>query len=168
MLTSSRWELSTLIIITRNENLLNFLNLSVSAWFPRRLNWFNILMHDVLINMIWKLIQLGEKESRYPNFPPTPPLKWFSFCHFMIKIANRWLDKSFILIILLLFFKQSQMDDKDRTIRIQQNMLEQYEKDKIKVVESNAPLQDVNVVETATSATQTERVSLISKFFLCL
>lgn len=103
MLTSSRWELSTLIIITRNENLLNFLNLSVSAWFPRRLNWFNILMHDVLINMIWKLIQLGEKESRYPNFPPTPPLKWFSFCHFMIKIANRWLDKSFILIILLFF-----------------------------------------------------------------
>lgn len=52
------------------------------------------------------------------------------------------------------------MDDKDRTIRIQQNMLEIYEKEKSKVVESNASSQDVNIVETATCATQTERVSL--------
>ena len=62
----------------------------------------------------------------------------------------------------LCYFKQSQMDDKDRTIRIQQNMLEKYEKEKSKAVESSATLQDiVNIVETATCATQTERVSFV-------
>lgn len=52
------------------------------------------------------------------------------------------------------------MDDKDRTIRIQQNMLELYEKEKSKIVDSNltSPL-DAKSIETANCATQTERVS---------
>lgn len=51
------------------------------------------------------------------------------------------------------------MDDKDRTIRIQQNMLEQYEKEKSKIVDSNLLSPDAKNIETATCATQTERVS---------
>ena len=52
------------------------------------------------------------------------------------------------------------MDDKDRTIRIQQGMLEDYEK-KNKTVESNvtSPTADGQSIETVTCATQTERVS---------
>lgn len=53
------------------------------------------------------------------------------------------------------------MDDKDRTIRIQQNMLEQYEKNKTKNVESNLMSPDLKNIETSTCATQTERVSFI-------
>jgi hypothetical protein len=53
---------------------------------------------------------------------------------------------------------QSQMDDKDRTIRIQQNKLEQYEKEKSKSADLS-PVQDAKNIETATSATQTDRVS---------
>jgi hypothetical protein len=52
------------------------------------------------------------------------------------------------------------MDDKDRTIRIQQSMLELYEKEKSKIVESNLPSAlDAKSIETANSATQTDRVS---------
>lgn len=50
------------------------------------------------------------------------------------------------------------MDDKDRTIRIQQNKLEQLE-EKAKVVDLNLPSPEARNIETATSATQTERVS---------
>lgn len=64
----------------------------------------------------------------------------------------------------LIFHLQSQMDDKDRTIRIQQNKLEQYEIDKTKIVDLNLLAQDAKNIETANSATQTERVSL--SFFL--
>lgn len=53
------------------------------------------------------------------------------------------------------------MDDKDRTIRIQQNMLEQYEKEKNKPAEAIAIAIDAKSIETSTCATQTERVSLI-------
>lgn len=53
------------------------------------------------------------------------------------------------------------MDDKDRTIRIQQNMLELYEKEKLKVVDtSSAAAFDPKSIETANCATQTDRVSL--------
>ena len=52
------------------------------------------------------------------------------------------------------------MDDKDRTIRIQQSMLELYEKEKSKIVELNSPTFDAKSIETANSATQTDRVSL--------
>ncbi|CRL00118.1 CLUMA_CG013398, isoform B [Clunio marinus] len=57
-------------------------------------------------------------------------------------------------------FLQSQMDDKDRTIRIQQNKLEEYEKEKSK--DANLMTEGVNVIETATCATQTERLRPIS------
>lgn len=53
------------------------------------------------------------------------------------------------------------MDDKDRTIRIQQNKLEQYEKEKNKPVELMVT-SDAKSIETTTCATQTERVSLKS------
>lgn len=51
------------------------------------------------------------------------------------------------------------MDDKDRTIRIQQNKLEQFENEKVKVVDLTLPSPEARNIETATSATQTERVS---------
>ena len=61
---------------------------------------------------------------------------------------------------LIFFIPQSQMDDKDRTIRIQQSMLELYEKEKSKIVEPNSPTGfDAKSIETANSATQTDRVS---------
>lgn len=51
------------------------------------------------------------------------------------------------------------MDDKDRTIRIQQNMLELYEKEKSKNVDSNSSF-DAKTTETANTATQTDRVRM--------
>lgn len=51
------------------------------------------------------------------------------------------------------------MDDKDRTIRIQQNMLEQHEKDKNKPADLITAAFDAKSIETTTCATQTERVS---------
>lgn len=64
--------------------------------------------------------------------------------------------------------KQSQMDDKDRTIRIQQSMIDLFEKEKSKIAESNMlPAFDAKSIETANCATQTDRVSLrlIEKVF---
>jgi hypothetical protein len=55
------------------------------------------------------------------------------------------------------------MDDKDRTIRIQQNMLQQYEKEKSKSADLS-PVQEAKNIEMATCATQTDRVSLIDSF----
>lgn len=57
------------------------------------------------------------------------------------------------------------MDDKDRTIRIQQNMLELYEKEKSKNVDSNSAF-DAKTTETANSATQTDRVKMKVKKIL--
>lgn len=51
------------------------------------------------------------------------------------------------------------MDDKDRTIRIQQNLLENYEKEKSKTSDTNLLAIDAKSIETSTCATQTERVS---------
>lgn len=52
------------------------------------------------------------------------------------------------------------MDDKDRTIKIQQNKIEQYEKEKSKVMETNVmQAEAAKYVETTNCATQTERVS---------
>jgi len=53
------------------------------------------------------------------------------------------------------------MDDKDRTIRIQQNKLEQYEKEKQQDTNLMAQQQqqEAKNIEMANSATQTERVS---------
>lgn len=59
--------------------------------------------------------------------------------------------------------QQSQMDDKDRTIRIQQNMLEQYEKEKNKPTDLITVASDAKSIETTTCATQTERVSSTSE-----
>lgn len=52
------------------------------------------------------------------------------------------------------------MDDKDRTIRIQQSLIENFEKEKCKtVVDTNLSAHDLKNTETANCATQTERVS---------
>lgn len=53
------------------------------------------------------------------------------------------------------------MEDKDRTIKIQQGMLETSEKEKIKLMEQSETTQlqsDIKSIETTNSATQTERV----------
>lgn len=58
-------------------------------------------------------------------------------------------------------FIQSQMADKDRTIKIQQNMLEQLENEKAKLMETSklpSPVQP-EIKDVVNSATQTERVS---------
>lgn len=55
------------------------------------------------------------------------------------------------------------MDDKDRTIRIQQNMLEGFEKEKNKTMDTILLAQDAKSIETASCATQTERVSFKRK-----
>lgn len=56
------------------------------------------------------------------------------------------------------------MEDKDRTIKIQQGMLETSEKEKTKLMEQSETTQlqsDIKSIETTNSATQTERVRLI-------
>lgn len=53
------------------------------------------------------------------------------------------------------------MDDKDRTIKIQQGMLETSEKEKTKLMEQSETTElqsDNKSIETTNSATQTERV----------
>ena len=57
------------------------------------------------------------------------------------------------------------MDDKDRTIKIQQGMLETSEKEKTKLMEQSETTQlqsDIKSIETTNSATQTERVRHLS------
>lgn len=67
------------------------------------------------------------------------------------------------------FFVQSQIDTKDRLIKKQQTKLEEFEKEKMKSLETDANAQDSrNVVETANSATQTERVCINSIAIYCL
>lgn len=56
------------------------------------------------------------------------------------------------------------MDDKDRTIRQQQNRLEQFEKDKINA-NSIANDSTRNIIETTNCATQTERVNFLSTIY---
>lgn len=53
------------------------------------------------------------------------------------------------------------MADKDRTIKIQQNLLEQLENDKVKLLEASKLPAHVQheTKDVANSATQTERVS---------
>lgn len=56
------------------------------------------------------------------------------------------------------------MEDKDRTIKIQQGMLETSEKEKTKLMEQSETTQlqsDIRSIETTNSATQTERVRYI-------
>lgn len=55
------------------------------------------------------------------------------------------------------------MNDKDRTIRIQLNKIEQYEKEKNEA-QKNETTSSEAIVESVTCATQTERVS----FMTCL
>lgn len=58
---------------------------------------------------------------------------------------------------------QGQLDDKDRLIRHQQTKLEELER--IRSIDVNACAQDAkNCIETANSATQTERVSSVTVF----
>lgn len=54
------------------------------------------------------------------------------------------------------------MDDKDRTIKIQQNHIDKLEKDVVKLVLGTEP-QLAQSVDTTNIATQTERVSFINK-----
>lgn len=54
------------------------------------------------------------------------------------------------------------MDDKDRTIKIQQNHIDKLEKDVVKLVSGTEPQLAQNV-DTTNIATQTERVSFINK-----
>lgn len=55
---------------------------------------------------------------------------------------------------------QSQIDDKDRTIKMQQNKLEQFEKEKVQQRDLNVTTSLANKsIEMANCATQTERVS---------
>lgn len=63
-------------------------------------------------------------------------------------------------LIVVSFSSQSQIDDKDRTIKVQQHKLEQLENEKVQqrdLVESQASAN--KTIEMANCATQTERVS---------
>lgn len=53
------------------------------------------------------------------------------------------------------------MDDKDRTIKIQQNQIDKLESDVVKLVAGTEPVLAHNV-DTTNIATQTERVRLTS------
>lgn len=55
------------------------------------------------------------------------------------------------------------MDDKDRTIKIQQNQIEKLEKDVVKLVAGVEPQVTQNI-DTTNTATQTDRVSFINLF----
>lgn len=96
------------------------------------------------------------KKRRNIDFPsPTSPsqILFIALYHVALRVSLTLKES--------IYFPQSQMDDKDRTIRIQQNMLQQYEKDKTKNVESNLMSPEAKNIETSTCATQTERVSII-------
>ena len=59
------------------------------------------------------------------------------------------------------FNNQSQLDDKDRTIRIQQNLISKLEAEMGKATNGLKPAPVVEQsIETVNMATQTERVSL--------
>lgn len=57
--------------------------------------------------------------------------------------------------------KQSQLDDKDRTIRIQQNLINKLEAEADRAQDGTElqAMDHTTTVETVNSATQTERVS---------
>jgi hypothetical protein len=72
----------------------------------------------------------------------------FSFSNFQIHFA----------------YVQSQMDDKDRTIRIQQTMINKLEAEIDKTPDlSTAATATISSIETTTAATQTDRVSLVER-----
>lgn len=67
-------------------------------------------------------------------------------------------------------FAQSQIDDKDRTIKMQQNKLEQLEKAQQRDLHATASQQQTTInktIEMANCATQTERVSRSKFNLLC-
>lgn len=66
-------------------------------------------------------------------------------------------NKSLMLCLCILRL-QSQIDDKDRTIKIQQNQIDKLEKDVVKLVAGTEP-QPAQIVDTTNTATQTDRVS---------
>ncbi|XP_037045695.1 probable serine/threonine-protein kinase DDB_G0278845 isoform X4 [Bradysia coprophila] len=57
--------------------------------------------------------------------------------------------------------RQSQIDDKDRTIKIQQNQIDKLEKDVVKLVSGTGP-QPTQNVDTTNTATQTDRLRPLS------
>lgn len=59
------------------------------------------------------------------------------------------------------------MDDKDRTIKIQQNQIDKLEKDVVKLVYGTEPQLEQSV-DTTNTATQTERVSSSEKKVICV
>lgn len=61
-------------------------------------------------------------------------------------------------MIRYLSILQSQIDDKDRTIKIQQNQIDKLEKDVVKLAMGTEP-QPAQNVDTTNIATQTDRVS---------
>lgn len=61
-----------------------------------------------------------------------------------------------------LFSIQSQMADKDRTIRLQQNVIEQFEREKARNSSDTQSSSSDSKTETINSATQTERVSSLA------
>lgn len=56
-------------------------------------------------------------------------------------------------------FQQSQLDDKDRTIRIQQNLINKLEAEVDHTNSGSIRQQPEQTIDTANTATQTDRVS---------
>lgn len=68
----------------------------------------------------------------------------------------------FIFKFCLLLIEQSQLDDKDRTIRIQQNLITKLETEMDHTNLGKDRIQTEQSTDTANTATQTDRVSKIS------
>ena len=120
--------------------------------------FFNVFHFLILIFSFYNWFEFGC--SRFFSLIflnlSSKPLHELNFIDFHAKSKSKDLQN----MKLIFFIPQSQMDDKDRTIRIQQSMLELYEKEKSKIVEPNSPTGfDAKSIETANSATQTDRVS---------
>lgn len=73
------------------------------------------------------------------------------------KIVEKWFNSFFVFIADA---QQSQLDDKDRTIRIQQNLITKLEAEVDQVSNGNQNRQQSEqMVDTSNTATQTDRVS---------
>lgn len=85
----------------------------------------------------------------------------------VIRENEYWFDSngvSFVFLFGLTTFvassKQSQLDDKDRTIRIQQNLISKLEAEMGQASNGKTRTQAEQFIDTVNMATQTDRVSV--------
>lgn len=74
---------------------------------------------------------------------------------------SNWFSVHFVgvVVIIAINIKQSQLDDKDRTIRIQQNLISKLEAEMDQVNTGKNCMQSDQMIDTVNIATQTDRVS---------